>query len=269
MTDPLMNARLEADQKNRPYAVLHVISIKGVSPATVGKAMLVDADGNTAGTIGGGTVERKAVSDALAALKAGDPPYTKHYIEGGEKGECCPHDIEVFCEILRREMVVVIIGNGHVGSRLAELCRFLDVYTILYDRHEAFAENPFANECHACQDYRVDLREADLPDGAYYFLGTDSHDSDKEALAGILEKKPAYIGMLGSRRKVFGVYETLTGEGFDPDLFRPLHSPAGLRIASKKPEEVAFSVMAEMLMYKNEGNGASMRTVVPPPEDKV
>ena len=91
-------------------------------------------------------------------------------------------------------------------------------------------------------------------------------DSDKEALAGILEKKPAYIGMLGSRRKVFGVFEALTGEGFDPDLFAPLHSPAGLRIASKKPEEVAFSVMAEMLMYKNEGDGASMRTVVPPQE---
>lgn len=262
MTDPLFEARKEAEEKNRPYAILHVIGVKGATPAVVGKAMLVMADGSTTGTIGGGMMERGAVNDAVEALKTGRPSYTKTYAGGGKEEEtlvCCPHNVEVFCEIQRKEMIAVIVGNGHVGNKMAELLRFVGIYTILYERKAEYADNPFASECHHCADYRQALAEADIPEGAYYFIGTDSHESDKEALAGILNKKPRYIAMLGSRRKVTKVGEALMAEGIDSALLEPLHSPAGLRIANKQPEEVALSIVAEMIMIKNGGDGSSMR----------
>ena len=262
MTDPLFKARQEAEEKNRPYAILHVIGIKGATPAVVGKAMLVMADGSTTGTIGGGLMERNAVSDAVEALKTGRSSYTRSYDGGGHEEEtlvCSPHTVDVYCEIRRKEMIAVIVGNGHVGSKMAELLKFLGIYTILYDRQEAYADNPFASECHHCEDYRQTLAEADIPEGAYCFIGTDSHESDKDALAGILKRKPRYIAMLGSRRKVTTVCETLAAEGIDPSELGALHSPAGLKIANKQPEEVALSIVAEMLMIKNGGDGSSMR----------
>lgn len=293
MIDDLLAAKMEADKTNRPYAVLHVVGVKGSTPSVVGKAMVVmpenvvaapgcesdtgcasdtgceSAAGDTrarlVGTIGGGKMEREAVADALEALKTGQPSYVRSYNGGGADEEtlvCSPHTVEVFCEIFRHEMIAVICGNGHVGSKMAELCRFLDIYTILFDRQEAYAHSEFAGECHHVTDYRKGLCEAAIPEGAYYFIGTDSHESDKEALAGILTKKPKYIGMLGSRRKVTTVFEALKAEGMDPALFEPLHSPAGLHIANKKPEEVAFSILAEMLMIKNGGDGQPMRVEV-------
>ena len=300
MTDELLEAKIEADRSNRPYAVLHVVGVRGATPSTVGKSMIVtlgntaadadskpmnaapgntaaDADGptisicrtsgtiggcRTAGTIGGGKMERDAVADAVSALRTGQKSYVKTYDGGGADEEtlvCSPHSVDVFCEIFRHEMIAVIAGNGHVGQKMIELCRFLDIYTILFDNQEAYARNDLASECHHCAGYRKALEDADIPEGAYYFIGTDSHENDKEALAGILKKHPKYIGMLGSRRKVTTVCDALKAEGFESELFEPLYSPAGLGIANKKPAEVAFSIISEMLMLKNGGDGASMR----------
>jgi len=271
MTDELLQAKTEADRTNRPYAVLHVIGKRGATPATVGKAMVValepagtgeEAACRTTGTIGGGKMEREAVADAVEALKTGGNSYVRTYDGGGADEEtliCSPHSVEVFCEIFRHEMILVICGNGHVGQKMAELGRFLGIYTILYDRNKAFAQSEFAGECHHCADYRQAMAKAEIPEGAYYFIGTDSHESDKEALAGILGKKPKYIGMLGSKRKVTTVCDALKAEGVDPALFEPLRSPAGLKISNKKPEEVALSIIAEMLMLKNGGDGRPMR----------
>jgi len=255
--DSLLEEQLDAQKNGISYAVLNVAKNEGTSPCVVGKKMLLLGNGVTFGTIGGGSFERDALEDAQQALCSGNS-YLKEYHHtptNEDPGLGCTFTAWLYVEIVHPAPVLVVCGGGHVGSSLLALAKHAGFRTILLDVCQSCADNSDADKTLTCDSYEEGIESADIPDNAYYFCGAAMHTQDKSALAGILKRKFAYAGMLGSIKKAKEIFRQLKEMGYDAELFKRVHAPVGLDICDMSPQEVAFSVMAEILMIKNNGTG--------------
>lgn len=148
-----------------------------------------------------------------------------------------------------------IIGAGHCSLAFAALMHQLDFYIYLYDDREnlnTFYENNFVHEKFIVDDYSQ-LQEL-IPVGKnhYVVIMTFGYRTDSIALKALLNKDFKYIGMLGSKRKVEQLFENYKDENINEHLFKQIHSPIGIAIKSKTPEEIAISIAAEIIQVKNE-----------------
>lgn len=257
----LFQEQMDAQKNGMSYAVLHVVKNEGTSPAIVGKKMLLLSNGKTFGTVGGGSYERCALEDAQRALSSGNS-YLKeyHHIPKDEDpGLGCAFTAWLYVEIVRPAPMLVVCGGGHVGRCLLTLAKYAGFRTILLDIYEACADNSDADMTFICTSYKEGILSADIPDDAYYFCGAGKHTEDKSALEGILKREFTYAGMLGSIKKAKEIFRQLAEMGYDTGLFKQVYTPVGLDICDMSPQEVAFSVMAEILMIKNNGSGRPRR----------
>jgi xanthine dehydrogenase accessory factor len=223
--------------------------------------MLLFADGQTFGTIGGGSYEREALCDARKAIACGSTYFKEyHHIPTDEDpGLGCTFKAWLYVEIVRPAPTLVVCGGGHVGQSLLTLAKFTGFRTVLCDVCTTCAESGDADKVILCSSYKEGVLSPDIPDGAYYFCGAGRHTEDKEALEGILQRPFAYAGMLGSVKKAKEVLSQLADMGYDAALLTRIHAPVGLDICDMSPKEVAMSVMAEILMVKNNKTGLSRK----------
>ena len=176
----LLQLQLQAEQARRAYAVLTIVSTQGVTSRTEGK-MLVFADGETAGTIGGGAVEMAAIADARE--------YIRH---GGERLRTygsCSGQMTVLLETFGQRPVLVVCGGGHVGRALMRIARPTGFEIILVDTRPAEqldgAPELADRFCHVA-DFQQGMPGLKLPAGAYYVCCSFSHPSDLDAAAAAL-----------------------------------------------------------------------------------
>ncbi|MBN2616150.1 MAG: XdhC family protein [Bacteroidales bacterium] len=148
---------------------------------------------------------------------------------------------------------IYIFGGGHVGLAVSKLFRMLDFRVIVLDNRNnlnTFEENHFAHEKHI-----IHYPEAGqyVPEGfnVYVVIVSFAHKSDEQVLKQMLGKNIRYLGMMGSNKKVSTIYENLTKEGVNPQLFEQVHSPIGVPINSETPEEIAVSIAAQIIQVKN------------------
>lgn len=159
----------------------------------------------------------------------------------------------IYTELLTQEKQLIICGGGHVSLPIIRMARMLDFrVTVLEDREE-FAEHARAAGASKvrCGSYETLLEE--IPGGAdtFFVIVTRAHRFDLDCLRVILRKPCAYIGMMGSKRRVAMVMHTLSEEGVPRELLETVHSPIGLKIEAETPEEIAVSVIAEIVAVKN------------------
>ncbi len=256
----ILNAQVKAKNEGMGYAVLTVAEEEGPSPFKIGKRMLLLENGQTLGTIGGGAVERIALEDAGDAIKKGKSVF-KRYVNdkmNEEAGLGCSFSCSILIEVVKPELQLVVCGAGHVGSAVLKLAKFLNFRTVLVDARpkEHIGEIlDMADRYIHSESFEKGILDGNIQDGAYYVCCAPTHTQDKSALRGALQKSFAYIGMLGSIRKTKEMYGQLENEGMDRDLLEKVHCPVGLDICNMSPEEVAFSILSEILMLKNEGTG--------------
>jgi len=249
---------IETIRSGEPACVLTVVQVSGSTPREVGAKMLLRADGSTVGTIGGGQLEAAALSDAREALATGQSQLT-HYSLAGKEGDLgvCGGEAEVFVEVLRAKPTVLIAGAGHVGLPLADLAQRLGFRTVVFDDRPEFASEarfPGADRVVAAPFEQL-LQEVEITTQTYVVIATRGHEHDQTVLRQVIATPAAYIGMIGSRRKVRTVFEHLLAEGIAEEKLGRVYAPVGLRTGGQTPAEIALGILAEILTVRYGGTG--------------
>ncbi len=260
----ILEKQLAVQKSRTAYAELTVAETEGVSAYRIGKKMLLLEDGTTFGTVGGGGVERQVLVDAMQAIRDRKSFYKwyEHNADGEDIGLGCAYKAGLLVEVFNPKPQLVVCGAGHVGGAILRLAKILSFETILVDNRPASQiqeKIDLADVFVPCDTYEEGVANKNILDGAYYVCCASLHSQDKSALKGALKKPFTYIGMLGSVQKREDIFGQLQEEGYSKELFERVYTPVGLDICDMSPEEVAFSIFAEILMVKNKSNGLPRR----------
>ncbi len=253
--DALYKALAEAIQQNRSVAVATVVKVIGSSPREAGSKMLVYPDGSILGSVGGGEMELGVIQAARAAIRDGKPRYLEVNLSNEARGDpmICGGEMEIFVEPMLTGPTLLIVGAGHIGAACAELAKFLGVRVVVMDDRAEFVtpeKLPHADELYS-GDIVEHLRTFETNFQTYVVLVTRLHTLDAELLNAIIDKPAAYIGMLGSRRRVITVFDLLKEKGVSEEALKRVHAPIGLEIGAETPQEIAVSILAEIIKAKS------------------
>jgi xanthine dehydrogenase accessory factor len=247
----------EALTKGEEVALVTITSSNGSTPQRVGAKMLVYADGRTVGTIGGGCYEHDALGKAREALRTRKPITAKYDLNDDfaeETGLVCGGQMEVFIEPLEAPPVLFVFGAGHVGYYLARAASDAGFEVHVVDDRAAFANRdrfPFAASV-VVEDIPAWLTATTLPTSAYAVIVTRGHRNDLDALEHLAPRDLRYLGLIGSRAKVARIYDQLLGEGRSTlEQLSRVHAPIGLDIGAVTPQEIAVSILAELIAVKH------------------
>ena len=246
----------DALERGESVALVTIVSTTGSTPQRVGAKMLVFADGRIVGTIGGGCYENDAFWKARESIKARRPLNVKYELNDDiaeETGLVCGGQMEVFIEPVEAAPDVYIFGAGHVGSCLARMAHDTGFRVHVIDDREKFAD---ATRFDAGTDVVVEdiptwLQTHTLPATAYAVVVTRGHKHDLDALRALAPANLRYVGLIGSRAKVKRIYDQLRLEGLAPDALERVHAPIGLDIGAITPQEIAVSILAELIAVKH------------------
>lgn len=240
-----------------------IISSRGSTPRHVGSKMLVYPSGNFIGTVGGGEVESRVIGEALEALKDGQPRLLSYEMVDPSKGDpgVCGGQLEVYVEPVLPQATLVIIGGGHVGKAVAHLARWLNFWVVVTDDRPEFCTTEANPDAHALYPVKMgDLpSQMKITSHTYIVLTTRGASVDIEGLAPLLDCPAAYIGVIGSRRRWLATRKGLIDAGVPEEKLNRVHSPMGLELNAETPEEIAVSILAEIIMLRNGGSGQSMK----------
>lgn len=240
------------------------IGVKGSGPSKLGRRILVRPDGSSAGTIGGGPFEALVTRDALEMLTGGERTRRRSYDffdtgSGEVTPMICGGTAEVFLELVEDRPVLYIAGGGHVGQALAKLGFELGFAPVVADDRAEWIEPARFPEAtrtfRVDRDYRLPFPEPFPSRDLYVALVTRCWETDRAALVHVLAEKEKlrlrYLGMIGSTRKCRQVLAELRGSGLPAELLSTIHAPIGLAIGAVTPEEIAVSILAEIVAVKN------------------
>ena len=239
-----------------------VIKTHGSVPRREGSKMLIFPDGSIEGTIGGGEMEGRVIQEALESLKEGKPRILKYAFVDPEKGDVgvCGGEIEVFVDPLSSNATLVVVGGGHVGKCVVHLAKWLGFRVVVCDDRPEFVTpeaTPEADAYFACAVEDLPSK-MEINERTYVVLTTRGVDVDVESLPVLLKTRAAYIGVIGSRRRWETTAQKLQAMGFSEAEIGRVTSPMGLEINAETPEEIALSILSEIVRVRRGGSGEAM-----------
>lgn len=259
----IYQALSDLEKNNSPAALCTVVKSEGSTPRHVGSKMLVYPDGKFIGTVGGGELESRVLQAALDSLTSGGAQNLSYTMADPSRGDpgVCGGTVEVFVEPILPPAMVVVIGAGHVGKAVVHLAKWLGFRVAVSDDRAEFC-NPDAVPG-ADAYYPVPMGE--LPEHltinnrTYIVITSRGASVDVQGLPGLLESDPAYIGVIGSKRRWLTTVKGLKQKGVSEEKIASVHSPMGLELNAETPEEIAVSILAEVLMIRDRGTGQQMK----------
>ena len=259
----IYQALAELESKNESAALCTVVRSQGSTPRNSTSKMLVYEDGRFIGTVGGGELENRVFEEAMEALKDGKARLIEYNMADPERGDVgvCGGTVEVFVEPILPAPTLVIIGGGHVGKAVAHLAKWLGFRVAVSDDRPEFCTpeaNPDADDFYECKMERLP-EKLKITNRTYLVLTTRGVVVDAPGLPPLLKSDAAYIGVIGSRRRWKMTVDKLKEMGVSDEQITRVHSPIGLELQAEKPEEIAVSIMAEILMLRDGGTGKSMK----------
>ena len=254
----LRAAILEATE-GRPAALVTVIGVNGSAPRRAGARMLVRADGTIEGTVGGGAWEHRVIQEALDALAAGAPRRIALHLTR-DLGMCCGGAMEAFVEPLGMVPDLVIHGAGHVGAATARIAQAAGFrVTVVDDRPEILESAGLPEEVARLEaDCRRVLHQLPAGPHAYHLVVTHDHGLDQDLVERLLPQDLAWLGLIASNAKVSRFLLRFRAAGMDPSLFSRLRAPVGLDIGAETPEEIAVSIVAELIRLRRQSQGPAV-----------
>ncbi|MCX6065714.1 MAG: XdhC family protein [Chloroflexi bacterium] len=263
MTINIFRLITELQERGDSAALCTIISSQGSTPRHVGSKMLVYENGEFAGTVGGGELEHRVMDEAWIALSDGKSRVISYSMNDPARGDpgVCGGQVEVFVEPILPPAKIVVIGGGHVGKAVAHLAKWLGFRVAVSDDRAEFCTpemNPDADEFYP-------ILMAELPKAlninrqTYLILTTRGVTVDVPGLPALLETRAAYIGIIGSRKRWLTTINGLKENGVDEAKIARIHSPIGLELQAETPEEIAVSILAEIIMLRNGGDGKQMK----------
>jgi xanthine dehydrogenase accessory factor len=256
-------ALLEVLASGRRGALATVVNVSGSVPQQPGARLLLTPDGARVGTVGGGAVEQ-AVLVALEECKTRGKPRMVSLDLGRDLGMCCGGQMELFIEPVEAEQRLIVFGAGHVAKPTVELAKKVGFsVTVVDDREELLDEERFPD----CTLISAEPKEAALRIAPraedWLLIVTYDHRLDEEALDVFSRLPHRYIGMIGSQRKVFRILQRIVEKHGLPSLDR-VYAPVGLDIGAVSPDEIAVSIVAELVALRYGKTPAHLRAVDDP-----
>jgi xanthine dehydrogenase accessory factor len=256
MNQEVFSAVAVALEQGESAALVTIVSTVGSTPQRVGAKMLVFADGRLVGTIGGGCYENDAFWKAREAITNRRPQLVHYELSDDfaqETGLICGGQMDVYIEPIEPSPELYVVGAGHVGFHLARLAHEVGFRVHVADDREKFANRdrfPTAVEI-VVDDIPGWIERTKIPPHAYVVIVTRGHTNDLEALRALAPRDLRYLGLIGSRAKVARIYDALTADAMPAEHLRSVHAPIGLDIGAVTPQEIAVSILAELIAVKH------------------
>ncbi|HTR97049.1 MAG TPA: xanthine dehydrogenase accessory protein XdhC [Candidatus Acidoferrales bacterium] len=241
--------------EGRRMVLLTVVESRGFTPRKPGTHMLLGADGATVGTIGGGAIEQQALREAAGLLAEGGGARTvkKHLTQ--DLGMCCGGEMVIYLETLEAPPRLFVFGAGYVArpiAALASACGF--AVTVIDGREEWATSERFPGLTVRCESPEHAARALETQAEDYAIVVTHDHDLDQRVVQELLRKPLRFTGMIGSLAKQRKFALRLRGRGFTDEQVGRLRTPLGLAIGAQTPEEIAVSVLAELVAVRREAS---------------
>jgi xanthine dehydrogenase accessory factor len=264
---------LRAAREGPSVAVATVIvAPEGAVPGP-GAKLLVRRDGSHLGSFGGADFEATLIEDCLAAMNEfpRSPVQALYYRPDGPrihrleaKGGADAY--EVMVEVIEAPVALLIIGGGHIGLSLATIGAHVGFSVAVMDDREMYANAerfPMADYVKA-GDFTEMIADFPIGTNTYVVMVSRGHKQDETALRAVVNRGAGYVGMIGSKRRVSTVLRHLAEEGLPIEALERVYTPIGFDIGAETPEEIAVSIMAEIIAVRRGGSGRPMREGRPP-----
>jgi xanthine dehydrogenase accessory factor len=255
-------------EEGESVALATIVKASGSVPRHAGAKMLIYPDGVTKGSVGGGEMESRVVQEAMEALNDGVPKMISYSLVDPAKGDpgICGGTAEIYVEPYLPPATVLIVGCGHVGRAVANIADWLGyVVAVTDDREELVIPEEIPGA-----DYYLKGEIEEVLEGfkvnqlTYIVMATRNADVDRKSLPHLLDTPAPYIGVIGSRRRWEETKKLLRVDGLTEEEIRRFHSPIGLDLQAETPEEIAISILAEVIMVRKGGSGRPMAALMAP-----
>ena len=236
-------------------ALATIVQVNGSIPSYESAKLLVREDGSMLGTIGGGCVEAEVWNVARDVMQSERPRHMNFSLgqdAAYDNGLICGGQLSVFVEPVVPQPRVYIFGAGHISKSISKIANMAGFASVIVDNREAFANRerfPEADEIFA-EEYEDVFPKLPIRDTSYVVIVTRGHRDDMRVMRWAVGTNAKYIAMIGSKRKVIGVIKELEKEGIPREAFERTFAPMGLDIGAITPEEIAVSIVAEMIAMR-------------------
>jgi xanthine dehydrogenase accessory factor len=248
--DPLEKL-VELRRARTACALCTVVATSGSTPRKPGARMVVTAAGVVAGTIGGGRIENEVVAQAQAILADPDGDISPRLVSRHltqELGMCCGGSMDVFVEPVIPAPTLLVLGAGHVAQALVPLAAEVGFDVVVADDLPELATvERFPRATRIVDSFDSDAWDVELDARTYAVVVTRDHAQDQKLVEALVGKPLAYLGLIGSRRKVELFGRRLAARGVDEAAYARVHAPIGLDIGAETPSEIAVSICAELI----------------------
>ncbi|NLD38923.1 MAG: xanthine dehydrogenase [Desulfatiglans sp.] len=241
-----------------------VVSTKGSTPRSSGAKMLVKGDGSITGSIGGGCLEADVWQVCMDVIKEQKPKLLEFDLTGREEnasGLICGGIIEVFVDPVISTPTVFIFGAGHIGFAVSKIAKIAGFRIVVIDDRPNYANKerfPDADEF-VIDDIAQAVQSLSINRVSYVVIACRGHLEDQEVLEQALKTDAAYIGMIGSKKKVKTIFGSMKEKGFTQASLDRVSAPIGVSIAAETPEDIAVSIVAEMTDVRRGKSGSSAK----------
>ena len=258
-------ALLKSQKQGLPAALVTIIETYGSIPRHRGSKMIVYPDGSIVGTIGGGQMESRVIQDAQECIQSGEHKiveYSLTDIQAGDPG-ICGGTARFFIEPTAKVVTLLVIGGGHVGKALCELGKWAGFRVILSDDRPEFCNEDYVPGLNAYLTVPPDeiTQHIDINRNTCIAAVTRGLPVDKNLIPALLESDAAYIGLIGSRRRWAMTVKELEQQGLTREQLARIHAPIGLELNAETPQEIAISILAEIIMEIRGGDGKPMQWI--------
>ena len=242
-------------REGRKAALATVVKWLGSTPRRDHAKMLVFQDSSTMGSIGGGSTEAEVVEEARRVLETEKASLTKFTLTkeaAARDGLICGGTVEVFVEPILPDPKVLLMGGGHLAQAIAEAAQRVGFRVSVVDDRASFANPKRFPEVEETivAPFEESLDAIDVNENSFILIVTRGHGYDQVVLEKAIQTPARYVGLVGSRRKIRIILKNLLDKGIPPEAFARLYAPIGLEIGSETPQEIAVSVVAELIALR-------------------
>ena len=236
-------------------AVATIVQVNGSIPSFESAKILVREDGSFMGTVGGGCVEAEVWNAAREVIETEKPRHLSFSLgqdAAYDEGLICGGQLNIFVEPVIPQPRAFIFGGGHVSKGISKIATLAGFSTSIIDNREAFANKERFPEAEAAyaEEYEDVFPKLPVNSSSYIIIVTRGHRDDMRVLRWAVNTPAKYIAMIGSKRKTISVVHELEKEGIAREAFDKVFAPMGLEIGAEMPEEIAISVVAEMIAVR-------------------
>ncbi len=236
-------------------AVATIVQVNGSIPSYESAKMLVREDGSMMGTVGGGCVEADVWTAAREVIETEKPRHLNFSLSQDaayDEGLICGGQLNIFVEPVIPQPRALIFGGGHVSKSISKVATLAGFATSVIDNREAFANAERFPEAEAtyAEEYEEVFPKLTVNGSTYLVIVTRGHRDDMRVLRWAVTTPARYVAMIGSKRKTISVVKELEKDGIPREAFDKVFAPMGFEIGAETPEEIAISVVAEMIAMR-------------------